>query len=53
MTEQRRRWRLAQRFGAGGDITIDAEEAALVQRLITRIYGPAVTGPACDLLDGQ
>jgi len=53
LAEIRKRHRLSVAFATDGEVELEAADAALIQKLLARTFGPAVVGPACDLLDGQ
>lgn len=47
-----KRYELAVKVNAGGEVEITPEEAALLKQRIGEIFGPAVVGPAYKLLNG-
>lgn len=50
--EKLRRYELAKKVSAGGEINIKPEEATLLKDRIGKTYGPAVVGPAFEALNG-
>jgi hypothetical protein len=51
-TEKFKRYQLAVKVNAGGEIEITPEESAMLKDRIGRLYGPVVIGPAFVLLNG-
>jgi hypothetical protein len=47
-----KRYELAVKVNAGGEVEITPEEATLLKQRIGEVYGPAVIGPAYKLLNG-
>lgn len=50
--EKLRRFSLARRINAGGDVEIKAEEVSLVKRLVGLAYPPLAVGQVYELLEG-
>jgi hypothetical protein len=46
------RYKLALRMNADSSVELTPEEAAKVKQLIGKAFGPAVVGPAYELLNG-
>jgi hypothetical protein len=46
------RYKLALRINASESVELTPEEAAKVKQLIGKAFGPAVVGPAYELLNG-
>lgn len=53
--EKHKRFKLAQRITMSQDepVKLTVEELTLVKKLVGRLYGPVVVGPAFDLLEGE
>ncbi|HVT37348.1 MAG TPA: hypothetical protein VHE37_17310 [Nevskiaceae bacterium] len=51
--EKLRRYTLAKKFHAGGEVDVKAESAALIKQLVPRAWAPMVVGPVFEAIDGQ
>ncbi len=47
------RYELAKRIYEGGTIDLEAEQVALLKRLIGENYVPLIVGPAFEMLEGK
>jgi len=47
------RYTLARKISANPDRSMKVEDVALIKKLIAKIYGPVVVGPAWAILDGE
>ena len=50
-SEKLKRWQLAMKIHLGGDVDLTTEEIALVKKLIGKLYGASVVGPAWTALE--
>ena len=50
--EKVKRWALAQKI-YGGNTEVQAEDVALLKKLIGKAYGVAIVGPAYEMLEGE
>jgi hypothetical protein len=51
--EKFKRYQLAQKLSAEGDISLTLEEAKMLRDLIGKSFGPAVVGPVWTLIPDQ
>lgn len=52
-SEKAKRYALAQKIHAGGEVDLTSDDLALTKKLIGKAYGPVVVGPAYALIDGD
>lgn len=51
--EKFKRYELAKKIYAGGEVELSVEEIAKIKPLIAKGFGPVVVGPAYDILEGK
>lgn len=51
--EKLKRWQLAMKVHAGGEVELTIDDLALIKRLVGKLYGPAVVGPVWSALEAK